>query len=68
MKLLLDIDDNRAEPLLRLLVELDYVKAEIMLPENSDLQAAVNKKLSALTMVKSGMLKARCAKDMLKEM
>ncbi len=67
MKLLLDIEDSRAEPLLRLLVELDYVKAEIVLPESSDLQAAVNKKLNAFTMVKSGMLKARSAKDMLSE-
>lgn len=67
MKLLLDIEDSRAEPLLRLLVELDYVKAEIILPAKADLLAETKKTMSGLTMVKSGMLNARSAKDLLKE-
>ncbi|MBP6732623.1 MAG: hypothetical protein KA149_11225 [Chitinophagales bacterium] len=49
MKLLLDIDDNRAEPLLRLLVELDYVKAEIVLPSVTDLSTEAQEALKGLT-------------------
>lgn len=49
MKLLLDIDDNRAEPLLRLLVELDYVKGEVVLPAMEELSVEAQEALKALT-------------------
>ena len=68
MKVLLDIQDNKAIPLLQVLKGLPYVKAKQLTNEKALLMEEIKEAVENLKMVRKGKLKARPAKELLDEL
>ena len=68
MKLLLDIQDSKAEPLVRLLRDLKYVKAQTISPAKARFILEMKEAVNELNLVKAGKKKARNAEDFLNEL
>ena len=68
MKLLLDIKDNKADALLKVLHDLPYVKTETLTPAKAQFLKELKEAVSELNLVKSGKKKARNAEDFLNEL
>jgi hypothetical protein len=67
MKVLLDIQDNKAKHLLEVLKGLSYVKAKTISEEKALLMLEIKEAVENLALVRKGKLKARPAKDLLNE-
>lgn len=68
MKVLLDIKDNKAMHLMEVLKGLKYVKAKTISDEKALLMGEIKEAVENLKLVRQGKLKARPAKDLLKEL
>ncbi len=68
MKVLLDIRDNKAKPLLEVLKGLSFVKAKTISDEKALLVEEIKESVENLKLVRRGKLKARPAKDLLNEL
>jgi hypothetical protein len=68
MRVLLDIKDNKAMPLLELLKGLSYVKTKTISDEKALLIEEIKEAVENLKLVRQGKLKARPAKDLLNEL
>lgn len=67
MKVLLDIQDNKAKHLLEVLKGLSYVKAKTISDEKALLMIEIKEAVENLNLVRKGKIKARPAKDLLNE-
>lgn len=67
MKVLLDIKDSKAMPLLEVLKGLSYVKTKTISDEKALLIEEIKEAVDNLKLVKQGKIKARPAKDLLNE-
>lgn len=68
MKVLLDIKDGKAQPLLEVLNGLSYVKTKQLTEEKAQLVSEIREAVENLKLVREGKLKARSAKDLLDEL
>ena len=68
MKVLLDIQDDKAQPLLEVLSGLSYVKAKLLTEEKAQLMGEIREAVENLKLVREGKLKTRPAKDLLDEL
>jgi hypothetical protein len=68
MRVLLDIKDNKAMPLLEVLKGLSYVKTKTISDEKALLIEEIKEAVENLKLVRQGKLKARPAKDLLNEL
>jgi hypothetical protein len=68
MRVLLDIKDNKAMPLLELLKGLSYVKTKTITDEKALLIEEIKEAVENINLVRQGKLKARPAKDLLNEL
>jgi hypothetical protein len=68
MKVLLDIQDEKALSLLEVLNGLSYVKATPISDEKALLMEEIKEAVENLKLVKKGHLKARPAKELLEEL
>ncbi len=68
MKVLLDIQNNKAVHLMEVLKSLPYVKAKTISGEKALLIEEIKESVENLNLVKQGKLKARPAKDLLNEL
>lgn len=68
MRVLLDIKDHKAMPLLEVLKGLSYVKTKTISDEKALLMEEIKEAVENLKLVRQGKLKARPAKDLLNEL
>jgi hypothetical protein len=68
MKLLLDVKDAKAGPLLRVLKDLRYVKTETLTPAKAQFLLELKGAVKELKQIKAGKKKARNAEDFLNEL
>lgn len=68
MKVLLDIQDNKALHLIEVLKSLPYVKAKTISDEKALLVEEVKEAVENLKLVRQGKLKARSARELLNEL
>lgn len=67
MKVLLDIKDSKALHLMEVLKSLPYVKTQQLTDEKAELLGDIREAVENLKLVRSGKLKAKPAKGLLKE-
>ena len=67
MKVLLDIKDAKALPLLEVLKGLSYVKTTTISPEKALLMKEIREGVENLKLIRQGKLKSRPARDLLNE-
>jgi len=68
MKILLDIPDNKAIPLLEVLKSISYVKAKQLTDSKATLLSDIREAVEEMKLVKQGKLKARPIEDLLNEL
>jgi DNA-directed RNA polymerase subunit F len=68
MKVLLDIQDNKALHLLEVLKSLPYVKTKQLTEEKAQLMSEIREAVENLSLVRQGKLDARSAKELLDEL
>lgn len=68
MKVLLDIQDNKAMYLLEVLKGLPYVKTKTISKEKALLIGEIKEAVENLELIKQGKLKVRSAKELLNEL
>ncbi|MEO6832719.1 MAG: hypothetical protein ABI378_09615 [Chitinophagaceae bacterium] len=68
MKIILDIQDNKAKQFLEMLKGLSYVKTKTISDEKALLITEIKEAVDNLILVRQGKLKARPAKDLLNEL
>ena len=68
MKVILDIEDSKANTLLNLLKDLKYVKAEMLTQPKAKFLQELKEAVNELNQVKEGKKKARNAQDFLNEL
>lgn len=68
MKVLVDVKDSKAEFILELLRNIPYVKAKSLTPEKAQILDELREAVENLNLVKAGKLKARPAKELLREL
>lgn len=68
MRVLLDIKDNQAMHLMKVLKSLPYVKAKTISNEKALLMEEIKEAVENLALVRQGKLKARPAQDLLNEL
>ncbi len=68
MKVLLDIKDDKAEFVMELLANLNFVEVQTLEDEKSQLKKEIKEAVENLKLVKAGKLEAKPAKDLLDEL
>ena len=68
MKILLDIKDDKADPLLEVLNDLPYVKIKTLTSNKAKVLADLREAVNELNLVLSGKLVARDADELLNEL
>ncbi|MDR2206269.1 MAG: hypothetical protein LBE36_08975 [Flavobacteriaceae bacterium] len=68
MKVLLDIKDNRAMPLMEVLRSLPYVKTTAISDEKALLMKEIKEAVEEMKLIRTGRKKARNAEDFLNEL
>ena len=68
MRVLLDIKDNKAMPLLEVLKGLSYVKTTMISEEKALLMEEIKEAVQELTLIRQGKLKGIPAKQLLDEL
>ncbi len=67
MKVLLDIQDNKAQSLLEVLKSLPYVKTKTISGEKAKILVELKEAVETLDLVRKGKLKAHPARELLHE-
>lgn len=67
MKVLLDIQDNKAQSLLEVLKSLPFVKTKTISSEKAQILEELKESVDNLKLVRQGKLKARPARELLNE-
>lgn len=68
MKVLLDIKDNKAMPLLEVLKGLSYVKTKTISDEKALLMEEIKEAVDNLALVRKGKMKLKSARDLYDEL
>jgi hypothetical protein len=68
MKVLIDVNDNKAPFIIELLNNFPFVKAKPISPGKAQLLEEIKEAVDNLNLVKKGKLTARPAKDLLNEL
>ncbi|MEQ9302192.1 MAG: hypothetical protein RIF33_26665 [Cyclobacteriaceae bacterium] len=68
MKVLIDIEDNKAASLIAKLQALSYVKTQTLTEESADLLSEIKQAVEELNKVQRGDLKARNVEELLNEL
>ncbi len=68
MKVLVDVNDNKADFILELLNNFSFAKAKQISPAKALLLEEIKEAVENLNLVKQGKIKARPAKDLLDEL
>ncbi|WP_448699686.1 hypothetical protein ACFGVR_21630 [Mucilaginibacter sp. AW1-3] len=68
MKVLLDIQDDKAPALLEVLKGLSYVKTEKINDNNVNILKGLKEAVEDVKLIKAGKLKGKLAKDLLNEL
>ncbi len=68
MKLLLDVQDDKAGALMKVLKNLRYVKTKTLSPAKAQFFSELKEAVTELNLVKAGKKKARNAEDFLNEL
>lgn len=68
MKVLLDIEENKAQQLLKALQELPYVKTKQLTNENAEFVSDMKEAVDELKSILKGEIQARNAEDFLNEL
>lgn len=68
MKVLLDIQDDKAESLMDVIHSLPYVKTKTLSPANSRFLKELKEAVEEVKLIKAGKLKGRPAKELLDEL
>lgn len=68
MKLLLEIEDNKASFLMELLNNLKFVKAKPLTPYKAEILENIKEAVDEMTKIKEGKLKGIPVKDLLDEL
>ena len=68
MKVLVDVNDNKADFIIELLNNFPFVKAKSISPAKARLLEEMKEAVENLNLVKQGKLKPRSAKDLLNEL
>lgn len=68
MKVLLDIPDNKAQALMKVLRSISYVKAKPLTEEKAQLLKELKQAVKEMKLVRAGKLKARPIEDLLNEL
>jgi len=68
MKLLLEVKESKAASLLALLRRMPYVKAKQLTPSKAQILSELSEAVHNLRLVKAGKLKARPAKELLRDL
>ena len=63
MKLLLDVDDNKAEFVMELLNSLSFVKTEQLIPTKAQFLHELKGSIKEVSLAKQGKIKLQSAKD-----
>ncbi len=68
MKLLLDVQDDRAAQVMEMLQDLPFVKTKQLTEEKALLMSEIREAVENLKLVRTGKMKARPAKELLDEL
>ena len=68
MKVLLDIEDTKAEFVMELLKSLSFVKAKPLTPHKASVLEGIREAVEEMKLVKSGKLHARNAEELFDEL
>jgi hypothetical protein len=68
MRVLLDIKDNKAMPLLEVLKGLSYVKTKTLSDEKALLMEEIKEAVDNLALVRKGKMKLKSARDLYNEL
>lgn len=68
MKVLVDVNDNKADFIIELLNNFPFVKAKSISPAKARILEEIKEAVENINLVKQGKLKARSAKDLLNEL
>ena len=68
MKVLLDIQDSKAQPLLEVLSGLSYVKAQPLTEEKAQLMSEIREAVEEMKLIRAGKKQARDAEEFLNEL
>jgi hypothetical protein len=68
MKVLLDIQDNKADSLMDVLRSISYVKAKTITDEKALLMEEIKEAVEEMKLIRAGKKKARNAEDFLNEL
>ncbi len=68
MKVLVDVNDNKADFIIELLNNFPFVKAKSISPAKARILEEMKEAVENINLVKQGKLKARSAKDLLNEL
>ncbi len=68
MKVLVDVNDNKADFIIELLNNFPFVKAKSISPSKARILEEIKEAVEKINLVKQGKLKARSAKDLLNEL
>lgn len=68
MKILLEIPDNKAEALLKVLKDISYIKATTITEGKALLMQEMKEAVEEMKLIRSGKKKARNAEDFLNEL
>ncbi len=68
MKVLLDIKDNKADDVLKMLGELRYVKTKQLTEPKAKLMKEIREAVEEMKLIRAGKKKARNAEDFLNEL
>lgn len=68
MRVLLEINDNMATPLMQVLNSLPYVKTKPLTDDNAKIMANIKDAVKELTLIRQGKLKGISSKQLLDEL
>ncbi len=68
MKVLLDIEDQKADFVLELLKNLKFVKTKTLSPYRADVLVSIKRSVEEFNLIKEGKLKAIPAKELLNKL
>jgi len=68
MKVLLDVRDNKAPFVMKMLENYSFIKAKAITPQKAEILEELKEAIENVNLVKQGKMKARSAKDLLNEL
>jgi hypothetical protein len=68
MKILLDVPDKKAKPLLKVLKGISYVKTKKLTDEKAEILKDIREAVEEMKLIKKGKLKSRPVEDLINEL